>query len=285
MTTIEQTDSFYTQYCGKLVEETTDLLRIDRVIQEFFQNPTCSNDKPLLRRVITLSVACVFYTYTSLYVTAVNVAFLIATNALCRTPLFAETWQKVPSFSTYFTSNQPGKDTLAATVGLIGASQVNRGIVVGFEKLYDKLKVTCNEAQDVAKIIKRPGPLAKGLAAYAVVGAPLIEETLFRGFMTDYLKISLHESRCGKTDHNIQQIRKSEIITNWDKFVIALKVNTLFALVHLSPAQGWLNPSIAAFCFTLGMACSLLTEYSGSLVPATLLHALNNLLAVINILS
>ncbi len=92
-----------------------------------------------------------------------------------------------------------------------------------------------------------------------VILAPLIEETLFRGFLQTYIR---------------QHLGRSQAI---------LITSVCFSLFHYSAAQGPGNISIILSLFILALFLGFLYEKQGSLAAPILLHSLFNTVSVINL--
>lgn len=90
----------------------------------------------------------------------------------------------------------------------------------------------------------------------SVIFAPVCEELLFRGSVLSSLEV-LGKNR-GKGS----------------RFFSVVMCGALFALIHCNPMQ-------TVYQFFLGCAAAYITISFGSLIPAMLLHAMNNLLGVI----
>jgi membrane protease YdiL (CAAX protease family) len=117
-------------------------------------------------------------------------------------------------------------------------------------------------AAELAKNLN--GPLFLGFALLAVVGAPIFEEILFRGFLMNALRRTFREGWCRKilrTDSNADYA--------------AMIVQALaFAGAHLTLTG---SPVLALMGFVLAMVYMR----SGSLYTAMMLHAMNNATAVV----
>ena len=103
-------------------------------------------------------------------------------------------------------------------------------------------------------------PLYFVLAILSIVlFAPLIEETLFRGFLQSYIR---------------QYLGPKQAI---------LITSVCFALFHYASNQGLGNVSIIPSLFILSLFIGLLYEKQGSLVSSMTLHSLFNAISVINL--
>ncbi len=108
-------------------------------------------------------------------------------------------------------------------------------------------------AHDLLPLLRsEPWGLTKcGMIATAVVGAPIMEELLFRGLMqTAILQSGLLRSR----------------------WVVIVVVSCLFALIHTGVAQWYALPAL----FTLSLGLGYVYERSGSLYASMLMHAAFN---------
>lgn len=105
-------------------------------------------------------------------------------------------------------------------------------------------------AHDTLRAIVNSGePWRWGLVAGAVLGAPVVEEVLYRGLLQGALVRGLGPG--------------------WPAATVTA---TLFALVHV----GSVPPHALATLFTLGLALGVLTLRSGRLLPAMVAHAAFN---------
>jgi len=111
---------------------------------------------------------------------------------------------------------------------------------------HDALKVLTDEAW---------GPTRWGLILTAVVGAPIVEELLFRGFFQTSL------------------LQSGYIRSPWTSIVI---YSVLFTLVHASVAQSHAMPAL----FTLSLGLGYVYERTGSLFAPMLLHAAFNAIQI-----
>lgn len=103
-------------------------------------------------------------------------------------------------------------------------------------------------------------PFYFSLTALTVVGlAPLIEETLFRGFLQSYIR---------------QHLGSKQAI---------FLTSVCFALFHYSPDQGLGNISIIGSLFTFALFLGFLYEKRGSLAAPVILHAAFNGVSVVNL--
>lgn len=103
-------------------------------------------------------------------------------------------------------------------------------------------------------------PLYFGLAVISIILlAPLIEETLFRGFLQTYIRQHLGS-------------KQAIIITS-----------ACFSLFHYSTGQGLGNISIIISLFVLALFLGFLYEKQGSLLAPMFLHGSFNAISVINL--
>ena len=103
-------------------------------------------------------------------------------------------------------------------------------------------------------------PLYLLLAVLTIIlFAPLIEETLFRGFLQSFIR---------------QHLGSKQAI-----FITSL----LFALFHYSPEQGLGNIPIVGSLFALALFLGFLYEKKGSLLAPMALHASFNAISVLNL--
>ncbi|MBM3184369.1 MAG: CPBP family intramembrane metalloprotease [Chlamydiae bacterium] len=92
-----------------------------------------------------------------------------------------------------------------------------------------------------------------------VVLAPLLEETLFRGFLQSFIRQHLG--------------------TKWAILITAI----CFSLFHYSKDQGAANLTIVASLFALALFLGFVYEKRGSLITSIFLHAIFNITNVINL--
>lgn len=104
-------------------------------------------------------------------------------------------------------------------------------------------------------------PLYATLAVSTIVlFAPLIEELLFRGLLQSYIR---------------QKLGSFQAITI---------TSFLFAFFHYSPEQGLSNLTIILSLFSFSLFISFIYEKQGTLISPIFLHALFNLVNVVNLL-
>lgn len=101
-------------------------------------------------------------------------------------------------------------------------------------------------------------------AALAVIGAPLFEEFVYRGFLFNVCRTSFRKGRLGK-------LFRTERAADYTAMAVSA---AFFAAGHLT-LTGF--PAL----FIMGMLLAALYRRSGTLICPMLLHALNNLFAVI----
>lgn len=123
-------------------------------------------------------------------------------------------------------------------------------------------KVTQLPDQIAVKFLKSTfeNPLYFTLAAIAIVIlAPLIEETLFRGFLQTYIRRHLGP-------------KQAIVITS-----------VCFSLFHYASGQGLGNISIIISLFVLSLFLGFTYHKQGSLLASVFLHGLFNLVSVVNL--
>lgn len=118
---------------------------------------------------------------------------------------------------------------------------------------------------ELAKTFSSGSFLIFGLIA--VIGAPLFEETVFRGFLMNGLRASLREGKV------FNLLGRSE---GWADFFAVVLSAACFALMHLQ-----FNPTTLLMLFLLGCIMGELYRRSGSLYCPMIFHAINNGLAFI----
>lgn len=103
-------------------------------------------------------------------------------------------------------------------------------------------------------------PLLFAIAVVSIVIlAPLVEETLFRGFLQSYVRQHLGS-------------KQAIVITS-----------VCFSLFHYAQGQGFANISIIVSLFVLALFLGFLYEKRGSLLAPMILHATFNAISVINL--
>ena len=145
-----------------------------------------------------------------------------------------------------------------------------------------KAGCTSHQEQDVVRHMRNP-KIRNLLTAYVVLGAPLVEEVVFRGVLQDWLN---SEAQVKPTTW-VQQVRKK-----WDKLFgkeekpssrlssaqwkTACKVAVVFGLAHMSLGYGWLNVPLFVAITIAGLAMSVLRETTGDLWAPFGMHCLHN---------
>lgn len=123
-------------------------------------------------------------------------------------------------------------------------------VVMGYATLLLYLAKTKLPQQPVVELFGRSGAGIALAVLYVAVLAPIGEELFFRGFIYGTMR-----QRWG---------------VRWGMVASA----GLFALFHV-------HPLLYVPMFSIGVALALLYQYRGTLVPAIMLHGLNNLLALV----
>ncbi len=138
--------------------------------------------------------------------------------------------------------------------GVVGAPLI-LGMSAGWEALLSALGEP-PEPQDVIRVLGGLTPLTKAAGALSIgVVAPLLEEVLFRGAWFARLEPQIGPQR-------------TIVLTG-----------LCFGLLHMS--SPWAVPILA----TMGLGLGWLRARSGSIWPGFLLHALNNTIAIVLVLS
>lgn len=164
-------------------------------------------------------------------------------------------------------------------------------------KKYFNISITIE--QNVGTLIKADGLKGIIFSLYGAIGAPILEEYIFRGCLHNYFEINKIEEIHPKEITNksfltrfseiFSKPKKSSVVIkahdpsllNKDKLKTILKVSLIFALIHLSPVMGWTNIPIMLLITIMGLIMSILKESTGDLWASTSLHMLNNSLAVL----
>jgi len=105
------------------------------------------------------------------------------------------------------------------------------------------------------------------LLGYVVIGAPLIEEAIFR----DKLQSSMKDW-------------VSDPETTYNTVMRVFGNGFFFGAAHLSPFQGWANVPIFFATFLMGCVYSALREATGDITASTTAHMLHNGTAMLQFL-
>jgi hypothetical protein len=138
------------------------------------------------------------------------------------------------------------------------------GLALALEQVLQLLPLP--EAHDPAAELAKSlsGWAFLAFAALAVIGAPLFEEFVYRGFLFNVCRTTFRKGRLGK-------LFRTERIADYAAMAVSA---AFFAAGHLT-LTGF--PAL----FIMGMLLAALYRRSGTLICPMLLHALNNLFAVI----
>jgi membrane protease YdiL (CAAX protease family) len=97
------------------------------------------------------------------------------------------------------------------------------------------------------------------LLGYIVIGAPLIEEWLFRENLQTFMKEWVSDPE-----------------TTYNTMIRVFGNGFIFGAAHLSPFQGWANIPIFFITFLMGCIYASLREATGDLTASTTAHMLHN---------
>jgi len=165
-------------------------------------------------------------------------------------------------------------------VGIISAFILLRLNPLLENKISDFLKnifnVTITEEQNVAHLIKDNSLSGVVMSIYAAIGAPIIEEILFRGYLQNYFEVTSKESTQNSSDSN-------NVMSRLEKIKTILKTSLVFGAIHLSPSMGWTNIPIIIVITLMGAVMSILKETTKDLWAPTTLHMVNNTLSVLKL--
>lgn len=149
--------------------------------------------------------------------------------------------------------------------------------------LLERCGANMSKPQDVSESIKSRGIRGLLWGTYACIGAPLIEEYLFRSQLRDYFCLGEKEDDPGLWDKlkpRVKVFGRAEAASanrlTWERMKTVIKTSVIFGMAHWSPAQGWSNIPITLSCTLLGMILALLRECTGNLWASTTLHAVWN---------
>jgi membrane protease YdiL (CAAX protease family) len=266
-------DSFISRVAQRTLQSLIDALRIDRRLSAFYTTPSKSNATELgwdALRIIVIGSS--IYAFGALFTLGHILTALTVSHAI------QEYAKDCPfhSFSDYFPSN-----TALAHIALGVASFLITGpatalLLTGIMQIMESQGISFTAQQDVDKLIQQPGIPGLLWSLYAAIGAPILEEWLFRGLLQD--GFSTVPSMQNSTGPN----KKPDNQMSWEKMSAILKASTIFGLCHATPQQGWFNIPIVAATTFMGICKGILKETTGDLWAPTALHATNNTLAVLS---
>jgi len=105
------------------------------------------------------------------------------------------------------------------------------------------------------------------LLGYIVIGAPLIEESLFRDKLQTLMKNWVSDPE-----------------TTYNTVMRVFGNGFIFGAAHLSPFQGWANVPIFFATFLMGCVYAALRETTGDITASTTAHMLHNGTAMLQFL-
>lgn len=165
---------------------------------------------------------------------------------------------------------------------LVGCAALEHAL----QKLFGALGFALTKEQDAARLIKTPG-IGLLVAVYASIGAPLIEEVLFRGALRDYFESAEPRGRWDIVKARLQEFLHGKATTSLlhgSRLKTILKTSLLFGLAHGSWGQGWTNVPIIAVTTLMGLIFAVLRELTGDLWASTALHATHNTMVTLRML-
>ncbi len=166
-------------------------------------------------------------------------------------------------------------------------------------KKYFNISIT--EEQSVVTLMKDNSIIGLLMSLYGAVGAPIIEEYIFRGCLHNYFEVTAQEhaqekaslkkgfigrlyEKCFKTQKSLAEIKAGHPGSlSREKIKTILKVSLIFGVVHLSPAMAWTNVPVMLVITLMGMIMSILKETTGDLWASTTLHLVNNTVSVLKL--
>ena len=111
---------------------------------------------------------------------------------------------------------------------------------------------------------------------YAAIGATILEEICFRGYLHNYFEVSSNDAQDkAKSNNNAK--------TTLEKIKKIVKTSLIFGAAHLSPIMGWTNIPIMIVITLMGAGMSLLKETTGDLWAPMAMHATNNTISVLTL--
>jgi membrane protease YdiL (CAAX protease family) len=137
--------------------------------------------------------------------------------------------------------------------------------------------------QDIVALMKLPG-IGLFFSLYACIGAPLLEEKLFRGWLYNFFLEKTQKAPSAFAQlRSFFSLQRQPSLLHWSRLQTIVKTSIIFGLHHYSPSQGPLNLPIVVVTTLLGVACAILREVTGDLWASTTLHVAHNMLATLQI--
>lgn len=138
--------------------------------------------------------------------------------------------------------------------------------------------------QDAISLMKHPR-IGLAISIYACIGAPLIEEYLFRGKLRAYF-VAKEPVTIKRTFTKLREWLRppaAEPVLSWARLQTIVKTSVCFGAAHYSQPQGLTNYPIVAVTTVMGIACAILREQTGTLWAPTALHSLHNIIVTLRI--
>lgn len=138
--------------------------------------------------------------------------------------------------------------------------------------------------QDIVALMKIPG-IGLFCSVYAAIGAPLLEECVFRGLLRDYLteKPNVKASMLTRACEMFRFRSSKPSLLSGSRLQVILKTSIVFGLCHYSARQGPLNIPVILVTTFIGLVCAILRELTGNLWASTALHATHNTICTLQV--
>ena len=262
-------DSFISRVALRILQNIELIVRIDRPLCAFCNTPSLSNAAKLGWNTLQITlIGSSIYAFGTLF-TIGNI--LIGLTIVHIAKEYAKD-HPFHSFSEYFPSN-----TALAHIALGMASFLITGpaislLITGIKRSMEAGGISFTARQDVDDLLEQPGISGILWCLYGAIGAPILEEWLFRGILQDALSPPQQKSADPKKEPDKM---------SWEKMRAILKTSTIFGLMHASSGQGWFNIPVVAATTLMGICAGLLREATGDLWAPTALHATNNTLSIL----
>jgi len=252
----------FDRFFQELGNVAVEFVRIDREIEALFQKPSINTAFDLSAKVIMplscITAGCVLGTAFGIYLFAVSL--FLNTLVLIAIRDNPELIRELPSINDYFSKENGLRNITLGLAAWFPLEFLTEMLVGLIEKIFILLGHPLSGVQDIGLLLSSGG---LGGLLWMFIGciiAPVGEEIIFRGWLTDLLK-------------------ESEDPSSWNRFVTAVKTNAIFGALHVSPFQGWFNIPIFAATFIMGMCFSLLKELTGSLWAPMTCHMAGNMIS------
>ena len=158
-------------------------------------------------------------------------------------------------------------------ITLLWCALLALGTILPFEWVYEKLQIQINDADQALfeSVMREPW----GYVALGVL-APIAEEFVFRGgILRVLLNIMRGRNWREETHDSSHDTAHSEAFTHkWSPYVAIALSALLFGAVHMNLAQG-------VHGFIMGLLLGWLYYRTGSMMPAIIIHWVNNTVAYV----